>query len=252
MQPISFAVVVPMFNEEVGCEPCVHEICSELDKLPYRCCLVVVNDGSSDRTAEILEDLKCRFSKLTVLHHAANRGYGAALLTGALHAHRGGFDYVLYMDSDLTNRPRDISRFAEQMQEGHDVIKATRYSAGGRVVGVPRRRVLVSRIGNCLAGRLFRLPIHDFTNGFRAIRTPLVAQMTLHERRFASIMEELWWLGFLTRRFVEIPVTLTNRGEARRPTSFIYRPKVFWDYLKYPLRAFLGVKPRELKHSIGR
>ncbi len=237
-----------MFNEEAGCERCVREICSELDILPYRSCLVVVNDGSSDRTGDILDGLKRRFSRLTVLQHTANCGYGAALLTGALHAGREEFDYVLYMDSDLTNHPRDIPRFAERMQEGHHVIKATRSSAGGRVAGVPLRRVLVSRIGNCLARLLFRLPLHDFTNGFRAIRTSLVVRMILREKRFASIMEEIWWLGFMTRRFIEIPVTLTDREGAQRPTSFIYSPKVFWDYLKYPLRAFLGIKPRELKN----
>ena len=67
--------------------------------------------------------------------------------------------------------------------------------------------------------------------------------MPLEERGFPVIVEELYWCRFLTRRFAEVPVTLTN---ADRATSFRYRPSVFAAYLRYPLRAFLGIAPRGL------
>lgn len=234
----SFCVVVPMFNEQNGAESCVRRISEVLVKIPRRNALVTVNDGSHDETAGILNRLAEDLPNLAVIRHKTNRGYGAALRTGIEYAVRAGFDYVLFMDSDLTNDPADIPRFVEKMEEGYDVIKATRYSLGGEVSGVPAYRVLISRLGNWIARRLYRLPIADCTNGFRAVRTSLLSQMELTESRFPIIMEELYYSSFLATTFAQIPVKLTNRREGLRGTSFTYRPQVFYDYLKYPVKAF--------------
>jgi hypothetical protein len=69
--------------------------------------------------------------------------------------------------------------------------------------------------------------------------------MRLTEAKFPVIMEELYYSRFFATTFAQIPVRLTNRGEGQRPTSFVYRPGVFYDYLKYPLKAFLRVRPLE-------
>ena len=242
----SFCVVVPMFNEEAGAELCVRRICEVLSSIPFRCALIAVDDGSKDSTAAILDRQSQGLSNLAVIHHATNRGYGAALGTGVAYAIEAGFNYVLFMDSDLTNDPDDIPRFVIKMKGGYDVIKATRYRDGGTVKGVPFFRVTISRVGNWIARRLFGLPISDCTNGFRAVRSSLLDRMTLTEPKFPIIMEELYYSAFLTRRFAEVPVTLTNRREDQRPTSFVYRPRVFFNYLKYPLKKFLGVRPHGL------
>jgi dolichol-phosphate mannosyltransferase len=232
-----------MFNERAGAERAVREIAAVLAALPNRTSLVVVNDGSTDGTGAILSALAAETPFLDVVTHPVNRGYGAALVTGAARAEALGFDYGLFMDSDLTNDPRDIPRFAEKMRAGVDVIKASRYSHGGTVRGVPFFRVAISATGNRIAHVLFRLPIYDCSNGFRAVRCRLLRQLALTETGFAIIMEELYWCSFLTRSFDELPVVLTHRSAAQRPTSFVYRPSIFWRYLKYPLRAFLGVRP---------
>lgn len=238
-----FCVIIPMYNEEKGAEQCVRRVCAVLAAIPWPNKLVVVNDGSSDRTADTLERLAREFSALTVVQHGKNSGYGSALRTGVCTAEAAGFEYALFMDSDLTNDPQDLPKFVSKMQQGYDVIKATRYSCGGRVVGVPFVKVLISAVGNRIAHILFRLPIHDCTNGFRAIRTRLLVRMQLKENRFPIIMEELYWSKFLAKTFTEVPVTLTTRNDGLRKTSFVYRPGIFYDYLKYPLLAFFGVKP---------
>jgi dolichol-phosphate mannosyltransferase len=240
----SFSVIVPMFNEESGAESCVRRICEVLASVPYRSELVTVNDGSRDQTAVILNRLSAMVPNLTVIHHEKNSGYGAALRTGIKYACKAGFDYALFMDSDLTNDPADIPRFVEKMRDGYEVIKATRYSNGGEVSGVPLYRVLVSRVGNWIARRLYRLPISDCTNGFRAVRTSILSQMELTEPKFPIIMEELYYSSFLATTFSQIPVRLTNRSGEQRPTSFVYRPSVFCEYLKYPLKAYFRVKPQ--------
>jgi len=240
----SFCVIVPMYNEESGAESCVSRICDVLAGVPLRSTLVAIDDGSRDRTAAILNRLSSERRNLTVIQHDKNRGYGAALRTGMKYAAEGGFDYALFMDSDLTNDPFDIPRFVEKMKDGYDVIKATRYSDGGEVSGVPAYRVIISRVGNWIARCLYRLPISDCTNGFRAVRTGILSQMDLTESKFPIIMEELYYSSFLATTFAQIPVRLTNRGDQQRPTSFVYRPRVFWEYLKYPLKAFFQVRPQ--------
>ena len=235
-----------MYNEHSGAERCVREITQVLAEMPNRASLIVVDDGSADGTSAILAEAALRHRSLEVVTHSANRGYGAALVTGSARAAVLGFDYALFMDSDLTNDPRDIRRFADKMREGADVIKATRYSRGGSVRGVPFYRVAISAVCNRVAHLLFRLPIYDCTNGFRAVRCCLLQELELTEHGFAIIMEELYWCSFLTRSYDELPVVLTNRSADQRPTSFAYRPSVFWRYLKYPLRAFVGIHPRGL------
>jgi glycosyltransferase involved in cell wall biosynthesis len=241
----SFAVVIPMYNEEFGAERCVMHVCQELGRLPHRCRLIAVDDGSADGTPAILERLAREQPLLRVVTRPQNGGYGAALRSGVAACVDERLDYALFMDSDLTNAPGDISRFADKMTEGIDVVKATRYSGGGRMVGVPWQRRCVSRVGGLIARALFRLPLSDCTNGFRAVKTRLRAQMRLRETGFPVIVEELYHCVFLARSFGEIPVVLANRDADGRPTSFPYRPWTFYRYLKYCVLACLRIPPRD-------
>jgi len=242
---VKFAVVVPMFNEEPGAENCVTQICGVLSALPgAESTLITVNDGSRDRTGEILDRLAPRFPNLRVVHHPANQGYGAALRTGIDKAAEEHFDYALFMDSDLTNDPADIPKFVAQMEQGIDVIKASRFIPGGSMDGVPWQRSIFSRTGNFVASSLFRLGIRDCTNGFRAVKVPILKQMNLQERGFPIIVEELYQSKSLARTYREVPVVLTSRTDDQRPTSFSYKPETFRKYLGFALKAFFGVKPQ--------
>jgi glycosyltransferase involved in cell wall biosynthesis len=238
------AVVIPMFNEEAGAARCVAAVCRTLDAMPVSSRLIVVDDGSRDGTAEALARLLTSEPRLEVIAHPVNRGYGAALRSGVEAAARAKLDYVLFMDSDLTNAPEDIPRFVAAMTPGVDVIKATRYRGGGGMRGVPFARQAISRIGNTVARALFRIGISDCTNGFRALRTTLATRLRLRESRFPVILEELYCCVFAARGFAEVPVVLTNRSAALRRTSFAYRPAVLWLYFKYALLAGLRVPPR--------
>jgi dolichol-phosphate mannosyltransferase len=243
MSEVPFAVVVPMFNEEHGALRCIQEIGGVLRDLPGSGHLIVVNDGSADRTAEVLKSAQEADSTLSVATHEKNLGYGQALLTGGRTAAGMGCAFVIFMDSDLTNDPRFIPIFAEKIKAGCDLVKASRYIPGGGVENVPAWRYWISRVGNAFARLLYGLPVHDCTNGFRAIRTELLQKMQIRERGFPAIMEELYWAKILGARVCEVPYILTSRAETLRPSSFEYRPKVFYSYLKYPLMAFLRIAP---------
>jgi len=236
-----------MFNEERGALRCISEITRTLRDWPGAQ-LIVVNDGSSDSTARVLEGAMEGNSALKVVTHEKNLGYGQALLTGGRTALALGRDFVIFMDSDLTNDPRFIRVLAAKMDEDCDLVKASRYIPGGGVENVPAWRYWISRVGNAFVRLLYGLPVHDCTNGFRAIRTRLLGQMNIRERGFPAIMEELYWAKILHARVCEVPYILTSRADTLRPSSFEYRPKVFYRYLKYPFMAFLRIPPQ---HQAG-
>jgi len=234
------AVIIPMYNEQRNAEKCVRAVCTVLSTHVAGAKLVLVNDGSRDRTGLILDALSREGLPFLRVDHETNMGYGAALVSGARAARQAGFEYGLFMDSDLTNDPALIPVFWERLSEGrYDLIKASRYVSGGGMNGVPVRRQLPSRLGNWLASKLFGMGIRDCTNGFRAVRLGLVADLTFRERGFPIILEELLALKKLGARAGEIPYVLTARSSGAGESSFSYRPRVVATYLKYALKAAL-------------
>lgn len=236
-----------MYNECEIAARCVEAITKQLRLSSVRSGLIVVDDGSSDGTAAVLDSLQPTTPNLFVVHHVHNGGYGAGVQTGIKKAFELGFDYVLFMDSDLTNDPKYIPLFVEKMQEGCDVIKASRYMTGGGAVGVPKYRVLISSVGNRLSRFLFGLPLTDCTNGFRAARVSILLRLPLKETGFAIIMEELCYAKHVAKTFAEIPYTLTARPKVGRPSSFAYRPAIFFRYLKYAVKSLLGTTAIDIR-----
>ncbi len=239
-----FCVAIPMYNEEGNAESCVRALSPVLEGTRFRTQLLVVDDGSRDDTASILRRLQEQFRLLRVVTHRENEGYGASVRTAVAEALAAGFGYVLFMDSDLTNDPKYIEPFVHKMEQGCQVIKASRYVAGGGMDAVPPHRMLISRTGNYVARHLMGVPITDCTNGFRAVRTDLLRRMPLTELGFPVIMEELYHAKRLATHFCEIPYVLTSRGRDKGFSKFSYSPMTFWAYFKYVLRgAFVRLLP---------
>jgi dolichol-phosphate mannosyltransferase len=237
-------IVVPMHNEEKIVRRSVETILSYVRRLPPGAILLVVNDGSDDRTGEILQDLakEAHGDRLHILSKEVNMGYGAALRTGVQFAVHNNYEYVLFMDCDLTNHPRYIAKFYQKMKENWDYIKATRYSDGGGVEGVPWIRRLNSVLGNTIARFLYRLPLTDVTNGFRAVKVDILSRISTKENGFAVIMEELYRAKHLTDSFCEIPYILTARSKDEGGTHFSYTPRMYLQYLHYAFRCFFGCR----------
>lgn len=233
---MKLAVVIPMHNEEAGARQCIAAVTSVIDDLNDTA-LIVVDDGSSDATGDELEAAKADGFRFERVDAATNQGYGAALQLGARRAAELGAEWVLFMDSDLTNPPNQIPAFVAAMADDVDVIKACRFCRGGGMNGVPFRRQIFSRTGNVLARVLVGGPHRDLTNGFRAIRTDRYLAMPLTEHGFAVIVEEMYHGQGARLRGVDVPSVLTSRTAELRASSFGYTPKTIWTYLRWTLRA---------------
>lgn len=243
------AIVVPMFNEIVGAETCVRRLLALLPTLKLATALIVVDDGSTDGTSAKLDELRLNPGGFDVVHQP-NDGYGGALISGAREAVRRGYDYVLFMDSDLTNPPEHVERFFQPMLDGIDLVKGCRFGASGDMEAVPWRRRAFSIAGNAVARACFRMGLADCTNGFRAIRAQAFVEMPLTERGFAVILEELYWAKRSGMTVASVPTSLSSRSGDQRPTTFLYRPATIWRYLRHALRAaFVSYRCRIAKRA---
>jgi len=233
---VHLAIVIPMFNEEKGARRCVERVSAAVSTLTHTG-VIVVDDGSSDSTVQILHSTAAAGYRFELVEGGTNHGYGGALRLGAARAAELGAEWVVFMDSDLTNPPEQIGEFLAATSSELDVIKASRYCAGGSTGDVPFKRVLISRWGNLMARVLTGIRHSDLTNGFRAFRTAAYLDMPLQERGFAVILEEMYFARLHNLRVGSLPTSLTTRTNDLRPTAFRYSVGQLWSYLRWPVRT---------------
>lgn len=240
VERMRLCIVVPMYNEGAVARESLETILPYVKRLPATVHLLVVDDGSKDKTGDIVNELvETHKPHLRFVSHNVNKGYGAALRTGMHYAITQQYDYVLFIDSDLTNHPMYIRAFYEKMLRDYDYIKANRYARQAGVIGVPLSRRIISYLGNMLARTLYGLPLHDLTNGFRAVKTGILSRLDLKEDGFAIIMEELYQLKHIAQSFAEVPYVLTSRQRQQGRSHFTYDFNTYARYLRYAWKAFL-------------
>jgi dolichol-phosphate mannosyltransferase len=143
-------------------------------ELPFQ--VILVDDGSSDGTARVAEQWETRMP-LAVERHSRNLGLGATIRDGLVLAARSAdpSDVVVTMDADDTHAPGLIVRMTQKLSEGHDVVIASRYEPGARVVGLSRWRRLLSWGAALVFRTLLPIPgVQDFTCGYRAYRAEVL------------------------------------------------------------------------------
>ena len=229
-------VVVPMYNEQAIAKDSIDTILSYTKNIPAVVTLLIVNDASSDATKIIVEEKINQINDantLQMVSHTKNRGYGAANRTGAEFAKSNNYDYVVFMDSDLTDHPEYLVKLYEKMQEGWDYIKTTRFANGGGYKKVLWKRRIIAKCGNIFARIVTGLPLTDIANGFRAVKVDVLKKIDLKEEHFALIVEEIMKAKKITDSFCEIPRIQGTRSDEARVSLFTYDINTYWKYLKY-------------------
>lgn len=171
-------VALPAYNEGEALLPLLRSLHATLEGAGLRHEIVVVDDGSQDDTAQIAA--QASFSMpIRLVQHEVNQGLAGALRTGLVDAveHASPGDVILTMDSDNTHPAGLIPRMLSLIAEGHDVVIASRFQHGARVIGVPWDRVLLSIAARWVFKIMLPIPgVRDYTCGFRAYRVaPLAA-----------------------------------------------------------------------------
>ncbi len=210
------AVVLPAFNEEKDLPNLLARIRETLTAQPFKYQVIVVDDGSADRTAEIAREAAAAMP-LRLIQHEKNSGLGMAIQTG-LSAAMKCADMVVVMDSDNTHDPIHVMEMVAEMEGGDtDVVIASRFQPGSVVIGVPAYRQLLS-IGCFLLMKVLApyRGVRDYSTGFRGYRASILQRLAavhgedklVEESGFVCMLEVLLKLRALGARACEIPYTL--------------------------------------------
>ena len=215
-KPIEFLSIVIPARDEEGC------ICSTVEHLHLELRLnnisheiVVVDDGSSDSTWALLQDLQQRLPELRPLKNTGMHGFGRAIICG-LDNMNG--DAVVIMMADESDDCRDVVRYWHELNRGYDCVFGSRFIKGGGVIDYPWFKLTINRIANKFLQILFGIKLNDTTNAFKAYRReviegcrPLIAphfNLTVEIPLKAVVRGYSWTV---------IPITWRNRrtGEAK-------------------------------------
>ncbi len=167
-----FSVVIPARDEEESLPGTLQEIHDAFTaaRIPHE--LVVVDDGSKDRTWAVLQELQQKFPTLAPTQNASGaHGFGRAIVWGLDHS-RG--DAVVIMMADASDSAGDAVKYWRLLNEGHDCAFGSRFMKGSEVVDYPRVKLFVNRIANFLVRVGFGIPLNDTTNAFKAYRRAVI------------------------------------------------------------------------------
>ena len=171
--PLDLSVVVPLYNEEESLPHLVDQLLSALRPSGERFELVLVNDGSSDHTAEVLERLSQEIPELVGVLLRKNYGQTAAMAAG-FDVSQG--EVIVSLDGDLQNDPADIPMLLSKLREGYDLVSGWRHQRQDAAL----QRKLPSKLANRLIGRVTGVRLHDYGCSLKAYRREVLADMRLY------------------------------------------------------------------------
>jgi glycosyltransferase involved in cell wall biosynthesis len=231
------SVVVPLYNEQENIRPLFTRLTEVLDRVGQPFELIFVDDGSWDRTPEILDEIYVKDHRICVVRLRRNFGQAAALQAG-FDVARG--DIIISMDGDLQHDPEDIPEFLAKLAEGYDIVSGWRVARKDRWL----TRRLPSRIANWLMAKLSGVPLHDFGTTFKAYRPEVIQNVHLYGELHRFIPALASWSG---AKIAEIPIrnTLREKGSSHYGLSRTIRVlldlisiKFLLDYSTKPLQFF--------------
>lgn len=223
--PAILYVMLPAYNEEESLPQLLADLERTLGNATGAWRIVVVDDGSQDRTVAVCRDWERRLP-LKVIAHGQNCGLGAAMLTGlrAVAVMGGESDVVITMDADNTHPPVIIFAMLAELADGAEVVIASRFVRGASIAGLAWPRRLLSAGASALLRWFFPIPgVRDYSCGYRAYRVGLLKRAfellgdeLITQVSFVCQAELLVRLAQLSPRFAEVALQLRYDLKAGR------------------------------------
>jgi dolichol-phosphate mannosyltransferase len=166
-----FSIVIPARDEEAALPPTLHDLYATLlrEGIPHE--FIVVDDGSSDRTWAVLQDLRRKIPTLEPVQNPGPHGFGRAVVCGFNHMHGDACAVVM---ADASDSPEDVVKYWRMLNEGWECVFGSRFIRGGRVVDYPWVKLFVNRLANLFIKTIFHFPLNDTTNAFKAYRRHVI------------------------------------------------------------------------------
>jgi dolichol-phosphate mannosyltransferase len=240
------SIVAPCYNEEAILQKNINTIAAYMDgkNARYDWEIVIVNDGSKDKTAEIADALSSQRSNIRVIHHPTNLNLGNAMQTGFRNS-KG--EIIVVVDIDLSYAETYIDQMVDKLIEtSADIVIASPYMKGGKVTAVPFQRRIMSKWVNRFMSFAAQDKYYTFTGMVRAYRKSFIQTLNLKTRDYEIMPEIIYKSMILRAKIVEIPAHLDwtdqNKYAGQRTSSlkvlrsffsglmsgFIFRPYIFF------------------------
>jgi glycosyltransferase involved in cell wall biosynthesis len=198
----SLSVFFPCFNEEKNVPLFIEEAMEYFSKVTEKFELIIVDDGSYDRTKEVAEELAKKYDEVKVVSHSENKGYGAALRTGFSAAK---YDWIFFTDGDLQFRLDQLSSFIPYTEDNHVIIGYRKNRAEGKV------RAFNAWLFKVYVDLLFRVGVKDIDCAFKLFHRKTLQSLHLESTGAFTSSEILYKLKKRGEVFVQLPVTHRKR-----------------------------------------
>jgi dolichol-phosphate mannosyltransferase len=203
-------VVIPTYNEAES----VVEVIDRVLAGEPRADVLVVDDGSPDGTAELVQKRGEGEPRVHLMERSGKQGLGAAYRAGFGWGLGREYDALVEMDADLSHPPERLPALLDGLAAA-DLVIGSRYVPGGRTVNWSRGREAISRVGNTYVRLALRVPVHDCTAGYRAYRRAVLEELPVEAIRSngycfqVEMVHKAWQEGF---EVAEVPITFTERA----------------------------------------
>jgi glycosyltransferase involved in cell wall biosynthesis len=239
---VELSIVIPLFNEEECVELLYTQLKGALEPLGQSYEIIIVDDGSTDRSFELLKGLQDRDKRLKVIRFRRNFGQTAAFAAGFEYAQG---QVVVTMDADLQNDPADIPMLLEKLEEGYDVVSGWRVE---RWKSAWLTRRLPSVMANRLISETTGVRLHDYGCSLKAYRSEVVKNINLYGELHRFIPAMASWMGVSV---AEIPVHYQPRQFGRSKYGLSRTIKVILDLLTVRFLLSYSTRPIHIFGSLG-
>jgi dolichol-phosphate mannosyltransferase len=229
------SVLIPAYQEEGSIAEVLRRVCAvDTESLGFDKELIVCDDGSADRTAELVEQAAAADPRIRLVRHPENRGKGAAIRSALEHA-RGA--YCLIQDADLEYEVSDYPAILTPLRDGADVVYGSRFLARRHPEGMRLPNLVANRILTLTANLLFRVSITDEATCFKAFRTDLLRSLGLSCTGFEFCPEVTAKLGNRRIHIVEVPISYSARDVAAgKKVRWTDGVEAMWVLLKHRVK----------------
>ncbi|MGH3545179.1 MAG: apolipoprotein N-acyltransferase, partial [Mycobacteriales bacterium] len=228
-------VIVPTFNEADNIE----QITSRLRTAVPDVAMLIADDNSPDGTGAIADRLADSDESVHVLHRKGKEGLGAAYIAGFDWAREHGYDVVVEMDADGSHAPEQLPALLAALDDA-DLVIGSRWVPGGEIRNWPRRRQLLSRLGNLYTRLALGLPFGDATGGFRVYRRQVLDAIDwsgVASQGYCFQVDLTWRTYQAGFRITEVPITFTEREQGTSKMSMRIVVEAWWLVLVWGVRA---------------